>query len=411
MSVPPPARSELSVLGCRLPSARLDGLRHKLRGMPTANKPLIHLASRHRRAVALVGLALIGIVTASGLYLRSSIAPHPPASSGTSIDRSIASADRIAYDFVSSSIGWAAMSPAGTSAALVLFRTTDGASHWTQQLIQRSSGAGPTSFQLQFIDPRRGFLAAGTPFANLYRTVDAGTTWDTVQLPGNPKTVDALRFVDPNNGWLYSGNFPPVLYATHDSGNHWLPVGDVPRDAVGFALRDSSEGWLGSFATGIPHIYSSGDSGRTWQRHDLPPPPGTSWNVSITPIGLLIRVSIQLLPGSGAVAIVDVGTGTYAFETFDAGITWSYLPSPPGLVGYEDALNWWAMKSTSLFKSSDGGKTWTLVSDSLPDWQFRPEIIDLTHAWAIIFGFGGWGLATTQDAGLHWQRRHVPQPD
>jgi photosystem II stability/assembly factor-like uncharacterized protein len=378
--------------------------------MPTANKPLVHLTSRHRRAVALVGLAMIGIVTASGLYLRSSIASHPPASSETSIDRSIASVDPITYDFVSPSIGWAAMSPAGTSAALVLFRTTDGARHWTEQLVQKSAEVGPTSFQLQFIDPRRGFLAVGSPFANLYRTVDAGATWERVPLPGYTKNVDAIRFVDPNNGWLFSGNFPPVLYATHDAGNNWQPIVGVPTDGYGFALRDSSEGWLGSFATGIPHVYSSGEGGRAWQRHDLQAPPGTSWNGSSPTSAVLIHASIQLLPDSGAVAIVDTGTGMYDFETFDAGTTWSYLPSPPGIVGYEDALHWWAMKSTLLFKTSNAGKTWTMVSGSLPDWQFRPEVIDSTHAWAIIFGFGGWGLATTHDGGLHWQRGRVPQP-
>lgn len=370
------------------------------------------LSNRQRRAIALIASAAIVILAAAVLYLRLSTPSQPRIEGATAIDRSIVSSGPITYDFVTPSIGWAAMNPVGPSTTIAIFKTTDAGKQWRLQLVVQTAPTISVPFQLQFIDQDRGFVAAGGAIGNFYRTVDGGATWASVPLPGNATQVDGMAFIDSSHGWLLLSSNVTALYGTDDAGSTWKRI-NLPGDAFGLGARGPAEVWVGSFVTGFPHVYSSSNAGRNWQRHDLPPPRGTNWDAGNTGgAALLIQTAIQLLPEAGAVALVEPDSATrYTFKTLDGGATWTYVLSPPGIVGYEDTSHWWAMKGTSLFKSSDAGTTWTRVTSSLPDWQFKPQILDSRHAWATLTVFGGYGLATTSDGGAHWTRAQVPRTD
>ena len=197
------------------------------------------------------------------------------------------------------------------------------------------------------------------------------------------------------------------LYATGDAGDTWHRLPDVPADAYILRFGRASDVWMSGYGPGNPHIYTSNDAGQTWRRHDLPPPPSGSWS-----FGNYLPASVELIPGAGAIASVFSATGTVPilFVSFNQGTTWRYLNPPPGDVAYQDATHWWATKTVRLFKSPDAGQTWSQVSDRLPDWQYLPQILDSQHAWAALSVVGGYGLAFTDDGGLHWMRASVPQP-
>jgi photosystem II stability/assembly factor-like uncharacterized protein len=73
-------------------------------------------------------------------------------------------------------------------------------------------------------------------------------------------------------------------------------------------------------------------------------------------------------------------------------------------------MRWWAIKGTALFKSADAGQTWKMVTNALADLQYIPHVLDSKHAWALTIAVGGYGLALTDDGGLHWSRATVPPP-
>jgi photosystem II stability/assembly factor-like uncharacterized protein len=110
------------------------------------------------------------------------------------------------------------------------------------------------------------------------------------------------------------------------------------------------------------------------------------------------------------------GTPPFTVTSLDRGASWREVRLPAGSLGYEDSFHWWAMGGTGLFKSADAGQTWSQVSDTLPDWLYRPQlyIIDSKHAWASmsvptsLSPLGGNSLAFTDDGGLHWTRTQVP---
>ena len=383
------------------------------------------LSRRKRRAAGLGALALVLVAAAGFAYLRTG--PGIPIRDTTATPSNnplLVSLRPITYDFVTQSLGWAVdntFTPASSAGQFRVFRTVDGAKHWQLQLTGPSSSPGRMPITVQFFDTTHGFMMLlSQAFAGeqVYRTNDGGETWQGVRLPASQTVV--TTFSDTAYGWaLAEANSPSGqlfnLYVTTDGGATWQRLYDPPRDAFYLAFREPTEAWMGSLGSGPPHVYTSADAGRTWHRHDLPPPPGRTWDA-----GGHGGASVQTLPGFGAIATTESGgltvpgfgaTGADAdfFTSFDSGSTWMYVPSPPGTVGHQDALHWWAIKGTALSKSVDAGQTWTRISNALPDWQFVPHIRDANHAWAELTVADGFGLALTSDGGLHWVRASVPQ--
>jgi photosystem II stability/assembly factor-like uncharacterized protein len=317
---------------------------------------------------------------------------------------------------VSPSLGWAVVNPftpSSSAGQYRVFRTVDGAKNWQPQLADQSSSPGFTPIKVHFFDKTHGYMAVDLAYVGeqVYRTNDGGEEWRTIALPA-PQSV-VVTFYDASHGWaLAQANVPGQLfklYASGDGGATWQQLPDPPADAYYLALRGRTEAWMGSLGPGPPHVYTSIDAGRSWQRHDLPPPSGQSWDTRGH--GTVVR----LLPEVGALATTGRGTPASVSEpavlltSFDLGSAWRYVSPVPGELGLQDAFHWWAINGTALSKSSDAGQTWSRITNTLPDWHFVPHVIDSMHAWAELTVAGGYGLALTSDGGLHWTRANVPQ--
>jgi hypothetical protein len=134
---------------------------------------------------------------------------------------------------------------------------------------------------------------------------------------------------------------------------------------------------------------------------------------------MVLQVFVDLLPDAGVLVYAlsecarngCFAPGPYYFTSSDGGITWRYIRAPPGSLGYQDSLHWWATSANALFKSADAGQSWSDVATIPTGWQFsQPGVLDSTHAWASLFVAGGNGLALTSDGGLHWTLANVPKP-
>lgn len=380
-----------------------------MRRFPFDSAPTEWLSRRRWRAVGLGALALVVVVTVGLAYLSSNVIParKPPVVPST--NPVLVTSNPVTYDFVTPLVGWAVETfgtPPGPAGEFRVFKTTDGAKHWQMQLDLGSSFGGFVPVSVQFLDQEHGFIGVGDPFEQLNRTTDGGATWNSLPLPSDSARVGGFGFSDTSHGWLLAGRQVFHLYETLDAGNSWQRLPDPPADAASLRVRNPNDAWIASAGVDLPHVYTSSDSGRSWQRHDLPAPPGGPFRA-----GVAFQVLEDLLPGAGAVVAAFcecTPSGPFYFTSNDHDISWKYIPPPPGAVAYQDASHWWAMKGTSLFKTSNEGLTWTVVTSALPDWQFVPHVIDPRHAWALIFVVGGYGLALTNDGGLHWIRGAVP---
>jgi photosystem II stability/assembly factor-like uncharacterized protein len=358
--------------------------------------------------VGIGAFALLVIAAAGLVYLRST-APTKDTTTRPSVDRLLVTSNPVTYDFVSATTGWAILGSAGRSH---LFRTTDGARHWQpQSLGGESIFPVSSSVLVHLFGKGDGFMAIGQLSAQkLYRTNDGGAHWAWAQLP-DPQ-VEAVTFSDPTHGWLMAGtnSGSSSVYATSDGAMSWQRLPDSPIGAYGLSSRRAAEIWTGSFGwTGPPRVSVSNDGGASWRDDQLPSPPAISAGQFSTSQW---DTTISLLPGVGVLASALCGCvpgGPFMFTSFDAGATWTFVPSAPGLVAFQDDFHWWAITAGTLYKSGDAGLTWTKVSNQLPEWQFVPYVLDSKHAWAELTVVGGQGLALTNDGGLHWTRADVPQ--
>lgn len=375
-------------------------------------------------------VAIIVIVVASLVYLHPNLSPKPKTASPTITLPPVSRlGDVVSYDFLTPSMGWALVvtTAAGPGPEqFSVFRTVDGSKHWQKQLTGGQGvplGVGLQSV-IQFFDKANGFIVVPSLSDFVYRTTDGGAHWHPVVLPGPQGGV--ISFSDPSNGWLLVSASPTGqavdLYGTNDGSDTWQLLPDPPPDvcipvpvpcaqlAATVTFRRPSEGWIGSRGDPLPHVYSSSNGGHSWNRHDLPVPADGLAAGAIA--------SVHLLPATGVVAFLDEGHGpAFSATSFDGGASWSFVTPPPsngqgfgGLISFQDAFHWWETDGNTLYKSSDAGRTWSRVSNQVLAGLYFCQFLDSRHAWGLVLGAGGTGLALTADGGLHWTHASVPDP-
>lgn len=381
-----------------------------------ADEPVF--SPRARRAAPLIAAALTVVIVGSLLYLRQ--APQSPVSyKGPSTFPQLDGRYWPAFDFVTPSLGWAAIVDMGVDQVAV-YRTTDGAKDWHRQFI--ATQPFPQSPRLHFFDSAHGWVYAG----RLYVTSNAGSQWSRISIPDETANV---TFPSPTKGWALDGL---VLYATSDGGLTWRVVGQSPAAfywAKGFGdfdFRAGGEGWGGGHGP-TPIVYATFDGGSTWRSIPLPAiataipsplPAGKGYAAGYS-------TAVLLVPGGGVIVeeLGDYGPVDF-FITLDRGATWQQIQPPPlpatgGDIDFIDSRHWWASRLGLIYKTSDAGRSWQTVRSTFPDgldgWLVNSaRMIDARHGWLVITAepqrSRRSALLTTSDGGAHWSLVTVPRP-
>jgi photosystem II stability/assembly factor-like uncharacterized protein len=244
----------------------------------------------------------------------------------------------VSIDFVDPQHGWALFSKPRSRGTLLA--TNDGGRTWT--IVSRT----PFSGALHFVDRDRGWAVTdptdffgigppGKPGGALYRTGDAGKTWQVVALPtaeaigSLPLAVGAPQFLGHDDVVAARLVLKPanqrtiVVYSSHNSGATWT-AHDAPS-VIGVRFSDL-DSYRFSAATASDwtllvrsHLYATHDAGEHWTM--LTPTTGRLVDVDFTTpsSGWLIAVAIaHACPDSPA----DRCTNFVLFRTTDGGTTW-----------------------------------------------------------------------------------------
>ena len=220
----------------------------------------------------------------------------------------------------------------------------DGTHGWFWQMPQPAGGLAGFS-ALAF--PDAGNLWAVGAGGLVLHSTDAGGTW-AAQSTGTDADLWSVSFSDDRHGWACGGPVAGAggaIVGTTDGGATWrneTPAG-LKETLTDVSFVDAVHGWIG---TTDDHVLRTTDGGATWA-----------------------RLKIGVVPPPSDDEDDDYGTSGYV------------------QVDFASALRGWASTGSGLSITTDGGKTWMPLFDTLSRDMVVAQIdfVDPTHGWVLAY--------------------------
>ena len=198
-------------------------------------------------------------------------------------------------------------------------------------------------------------LITSSPLQVLARSDDRGQTWQLIPAP------ETLLVLASDGDVLYAGGLFGV-YRSADGGQSWTLAPTGNDISVGQIITAGST----MYATSGGGLYQSIDRGHSWQQ--------------LAEDGLPATATITKLGAIGDALMAGVaGAPRYAIYQFDqAGKSWVRTSAgfPQGIEGFSQSIasadsTLLVGTTSSLFRSIDGGQTWTRSVDGLAGVSIR----------------------------------------
>jgi photosystem II stability/assembly factor-like uncharacterized protein len=300
--------------------------------------------------------------------------------------------------FLAPETGWLVTVPQQSNANSLrasVYATRDGGRTWSSKALTiKITGAGIGGMYLTFADEVHGWLVVdqgshgGFNYADLYRTMDGGSTWEVLPVPQSAP----VRFINPLDGFSaggYQGAGKDTL-VSHDGGTTWRSLAGLPLPAgcncAGVwtdlpVITKSGLAVLPSLFVNIQSetvaagFYISSDGGRSWMFAGSHPN-SDSLVTNLFPFGVLdednwLITVARPSPDDGRLPVREM------WLTHDRGKTWTVsstvLPTAvPTEMSFVNSMEGWAVMSesgclgvktscytnTGLFRTVDGGESW-----------------------------------------------------
>ncbi len=353
----------------------------------------------------------------------------------------------------STTTGWAvgrntALDPANEH----ILRTTDGGKTWQDVTPPQKAGTGNTTngpaqkAAPLFRDSQRAWVGfapqpgagAGSDNRAIWYTTDGGQTWKAsapLSLGSGqpeffaPGTIFFLQ--DATNGYLlvHAGvgmNHDYIyIYYTTDGGATWnlrVDPMDINKGNImscyksGLSFANATTGWLAGSCNGVKAgvlLFQSQDAGSTWSEVALSAPlqapdifTAGDWSCgSLPPTFVSERDGFMQVTCQSFGA--TPGSKTWIYNTANAGTSWTPHPAPASQGSYQfiDALTGWFVGGSEVYRTTDGGKTWTKMTQHV-DWNAQLSFLDANNGFAVATAGQQpnieYGLVSTADGGATW---------
>ncbi len=315
--------------------------------------------------------------------------------------------------------GWVTGSYHGND-LIPVYRTNDGGKSWTLQNLDipanlktpntHGNGISPIFFGPKRLD---GVLPVGLRSGDSYsvavfQTKDGGRTWSfggAVEAPelSSGSAVDGrLLGVDSQHLWIVAHG--GVLYRTQDGGKTWSKT-SAGQDLAGVSFGSATTG-LG--LSSARELVKSTDGGATWVPLGAQVS-GPSDSTSPSSTAQLSLSVIRMMDPTDGWGIQWTQTAGYLYRTADGGRTWTKVSLPSGdqlpaggfsfnpVAGPAGPGNeLWAGTSKQgtsdviLYHTTDGGATWqtttvaTGYTNGIPVHPGAVSFVDAVHGWLMV---------------------------
>ncbi len=258
-----------------------------------------------------------------------------------------ANADLRDVFFIDDSTGWIC----GTDGTRLggyngmILKTTDEGNSWAKLIINNTEQLN----SIYFIDQQIGFAVGrgGT----ILRTTNGGSSWS----PINSGTINwnNIDFSNYPTGWIIGGD--PLnncrLIKTTNGGGTWNEDTSISftKGTPEIHFTSKEAGWLeiGDLeASVVQQLYKTTDGGDTWKliRWNYPDTAYYSWQFISDKIGWIATFPNALI-----------------LHTINGGENWENYNTPESFISisFIDSLTGWGASSGEIYRTTDGGKTWT----------------------------------------------------
>jgi photosystem II stability/assembly factor-like uncharacterized protein len=246
-------------------------------------------------------------------------------------------------------------------------------------------------------------LVAAARNALIYRSADAGATWNRIAFAAEHGSILHALEIDPSDeGRWYAGVEDESeglsgIYLTTDSGQTWSRIRGIERKkiwSIAIWQRDPRVVVAGA-ADGV---YRSSDRGETWVR--ISP----EVNKALQPV-----VSLALEPENPAV--IYAGTTHLAWRTMDGGQTWRSIHT--GMLDDSDVFSIvihpqrptviYASACSGAYRSADSASLWSRLAT--PRGTFRTYVVAVDpNTPNVVYAGTSSGLLQSSDEGKTWKK-------
>ncbi len=238
-----------------------------------------------------------------------------------------------------------------------VYKSTDGGISWTRS----NRGLIASNINSFVVDPHDSDTLWAVANLSLVKSVDRGHTWNLALPEPVSDTVDSARWVvvspaDPQT--VYVGRWDGQILRSRDGGESWSVAGNPASSTE--ALKADPRDPLTLWATGnTGGIRKSTDGGDTWNTLPGPASGGFFQDIAFAP--------------SSPTTVYAAGNAFFnvILRSTDAGANWTAIQNglPPSLGHLAiDPLQagtvYTAASNGDVYKTVDGGNTWTLVSSA-----------------------------------------------
>jgi photosystem II stability/assembly factor-like uncharacterized protein len=252
----------------------------------------------------------------------------------------------------------------------------------------------PAFNDIQFFNELDGW---GITETYIVRTNDGGITWYDVTPPDVEEVSSVVEtfILDNDHAWVQKpdfNNFPNngLLYRTADGGLTWS-ISSTPFSGGDLSFIDQSQGWMladlgvGAGSNAVA-VFQTTDGGATWTQ-TYTNDPNNPESADSLPLGGLKSDLVPMDMQTAWVGGVIYAPGTvYLYRTDDGGQSWTQvnLELPEGAENFELGIDQDQMKfvstsdgflalrmsgdstQTAVYITNDGGDTWTLTPTLIP---------------------------------------------
>ena len=228
-------------------------------------------------------------------------------------------------------------------------------------------------------------------FGLIFRTSDAGNTWNQQATPTPAVSFYGVKFLDQNHGWAIGDN--GTILRTTDGGTWLQQASPTSNTLFGITFGNFSFGWMvgGEFTNYTGTILRTTDGGNSWfvQASGLPN----------------ILYGLSFPNGMYGWAVGENGLITH---TTNGGATWNSQTSTTTSFlfwcTFRDTINGWAVGDNgTVLHTNNGGATWTKQTSGTNVLLYSVTALSLTHVYAS--GDNGTVLETF-DGGAHWHLQY-----